>query len=220
MTKRTSPAFSASVGGPQLLPADQCHRVESPSLGEAFERWGHTHPYLAFLTQANSRKKRIAHPLCATEFDTSVEIDMVASGDVVATDIIFSGTLRINGEFRGNVCSAWGQSGILVIGETGSVNGNVQVTQLVCYGIVTGGIYARDSVTLHPKSRVTGDVRSDAVELLSGAVIQGRIRMKAGWNTAGLRDVAANDRVQFASTMSPTRYGRRSIAAKLNMKDG
>ena len=77
---------------------------------------------------------------------------MVASGDVVATDIIFSGTLRINGEFRGNVCSAWGQSGILVIGETGSVNGNVQVTQLVCYGIVTGGIYARETLNKYQTS--------------------------------------------------------------------
>ncbi len=188
MTKTNPARLPGSAGAPPSLFADPCQRVGPSSPAKAFE------------AQIKPAAERIADPLYALEIDAPVATSVVAAGAVFETDIIFSGSLRIDGEVRGNVCSTWGQSGVLVIGENGSVNGNIQVTRLVIYGTVTGGVYARDSVTLHPKSHVTGDVRSDAVELLSGAVIQGRLRMqKPGSDPARVRDAAANDRVQFPS---------------------
>ena len=118
---------------------------------------------------------------------------LIATGTVVAGDILFSGGLRIDGEVIGDVRARDGQPGTLVIGEKGRVHGNIEVTHLVINGLVTGRIEAKECIRLQSKARVNCDVEYAAAEIHPGAVIQGRLlqrqagaRIDASQEGAGL----------------------------------
>jgi cytoskeletal protein CcmA (bactofilin family) len=103
------------------------------------------------------------------------ESTLVSVGTVVAGDIFFSGNLRIDGVVRGDVRCLDGQRGILIVGERGSVDGDVEVDRAVVSGSVTGRIVAREVVSLFSKARVDGDVAYAALEIHAGALVQGRL---------------------------------------------
>ncbi|OHC72227.1 MAG: hypothetical protein A3H93_00505 [Rhodocyclales bacterium RIFCSPLOWO2_02_FULL_63_24] len=100
---------------------------------------------------------------------------LIGAGTVVAGDILFSGGLRIDGEVRGNVRSLDGQTGTLVIGEKGRVDGNIEVVRLIVNGLVTGRVDAKEFVRFQSKAQVNSDVEYAVAEIHSGAVIQGRL---------------------------------------------
>lgn len=109
-----------------------------------------------------------------TKHHNSTE-NLVGLGTVVVGDMFFSGGLRVDGQVRGNINALAGHSATLVIGEKGRVDGNVEVTHLVINGLVTGHVYATEVVELRSKAHVTCDVEYAAIEMHSGAVIQGRL---------------------------------------------
>lgn len=100
---------------------------------------------------------------------------LVGAGTLVSGDLLFSGGLRIDGEVRGNVRVAEGQSGTLVIGEQGSIEGHIEVDHLVVHGLVVGRVDARQSVTLHATARLKCDLTYARAEIHLGAMIQGRL---------------------------------------------
>ena len=99
---------------------------------------------------------------------------LIGAGTVVSGDIFFSGGLRIDGEVRGNVRSAGGQSGTFVIGERGRVDGDIEVARLIINGSVTGRVDASEFLKLQSKAHVNCDIDYATAEIHSGAVIQGR----------------------------------------------
>lgn len=103
---------------------------------------------------------------------------LIGAGTVLAGDIVFSGGLRIDGEVRGNVRSAEGRTGTLVIGERGRVEGDVDVARLVVNGLITGRVAAREFIKLQAKARVDCDVEYAVAEIHLGAVIQGRLLLR------------------------------------------
>lgn len=103
---------------------------------------------------------------------------LIAAGTIVAGDIFFTGGLRVDGEVRGNVRCPTGQPGTLVVGETGRVDGEVDVARLIVSGTVAGRIVAREFLRLQAKARVDCDVDYGAAEIHSGAVVQGRLTQR------------------------------------------
>ncbi len=100
---------------------------------------------------------------------------LIGAGTVVAGDVTFSGGLRIDGEVRGNVVSANGEPGTLVVSEQAKVDGEIRVSHVVVNGTVNGPLTANDYLELQPKARVVGDITYRALEMHVGAVIQGRL---------------------------------------------
>jgi cytoskeletal protein CcmA (bactofilin family) len=99
---------------------------------------------------------------------------LIGSGSTVVGDLVFAGGLRIDGIVRGAVrCVDGDKGGMLVISETGHVEGEVQASHLVVAGRITGPVHASELLELQPKARVNGDVRYKALEMHHGAIVDG-----------------------------------------------
>ena len=98
---------------------------------------------------------------------------LIGAGTTVRGDIEFKGGLRIDGQVHGNVATADGQAGTLVVSEHAKVEGEIRVSHIVINGTVEGPVSASDY--LQPKARVTGDVAYKTLEMHVGAVVQGRL---------------------------------------------
>lgn len=108
---------------------------------------------------------------------------LIGAGTVVEGNVTFSGGLRIDGEVRGNVSAADGQSGTLVVSEHARIDGEVNVSHLVVNGAINGPVHSDEFLELQPRARVTGDVLYSKIEMHLGAVVQGRLMHEAGANT-------------------------------------
>lgn len=100
---------------------------------------------------------------------------LIGAGTSVHGDIVFSGGLRVDGKVEGNVSTADGQAGTLVVSEHARIDGEIRVSHIVVNGTVNGPVAASDYLELQPKARVTGDVSYKTLEMHVGAVIQGRL---------------------------------------------
>ncbi|MEP7064122.1 MAG: polymer-forming cytoskeletal protein [Betaproteobacteria bacterium] len=100
---------------------------------------------------------------------------LIGAGTIVRGDLLFTGGLRVDGCVEGNVSTADGQAGTLVISEHARINGEVHVSHVVINGTVTGPVHATEYLELQPKARVVGDVAYRKLEMHMGAVIDGRL---------------------------------------------
>jgi len=82
------------------------------------------------------------------------------------------GLTRIDGEVIGNIKG----NGSLIIGERGSVKGDLSVEDVVVYGKVNGNIRAR-SLEIRASGRVDGDVQVQELMVEKGAMYNGKCSM-------------------------------------------
>jgi len=82
------------------------------------------------------------------------------------------GLTRIDGEVIGNIKG----NGSLIIGERGSVKGDLSVENVVVYGKVNGNIRAR-SLEIRASGRVDGDVQVQELMVEKGAMYNGKCSM-------------------------------------------
>ena len=100
---------------------------------------------------------------------------LIGAGTVVHGDVSFTGGLRIDGHVKGNVISADGEPGTLVVSEQARIDGEIRVSHVVINGTVNGPITVNDQLELQAKARVAGDVSYRTLEMHVGAVVQGRL---------------------------------------------
>ena len=100
---------------------------------------------------------------------------LIGAGATIEGNIIFSGGLRVDGRVRGDVISAEGKSGTLVLSEQAHIEGAIRVSHVVINGTVVGPVHAAEYVELQAKANVTGDVHYKTLEIQLGAVVQGRL---------------------------------------------
>jgi len=100
---------------------------------------------------------------------------LIGTGTTIEGNIIFTGGLRVDGHVRGNVSSADGRPGTLVLSEQAQIEGEIRVSHVVINGPVVGPVHAGEYVELQAKAIVTGDVHYKTLEMQLGAVVQGRL---------------------------------------------
>ena len=116
---------------------------------------------------------------------------LIGAGTSVRGDMVFSGGLRIDGTVHGAVhCVDGEKGGILVISETGLVEGEVRASHLVVAGRIKGPVTATELVELQPKARVNGDVRYRALEMHHGAIVEGTLAHDSGTAESPVRSGA------------------------------
>jgi cytoskeletal protein CcmA (bactofilin family) len=105
---------------------------------------------------------------------SSARIDtLIGQGTEIKGDLIFSGGLHVDGKIVGNVKAEEGSTAILILSEFGDIEGEVKVPNMVLNGKVTGDVYSSSRVELAPKSRVTGSVYYNLIEMAIGAEVNG-----------------------------------------------
>jgi cytoskeletal protein CcmA (bactofilin family) len=100
---------------------------------------------------------------------------LIGAGTTIEGNITFAGGLRVDGRVRGDVISADGKPGTLVLSEQAQIEGEIRVSHVVINGTVIGPVHAAEYVELQAKANVTGDVYYKTLEIQLGAVVQGRL---------------------------------------------
>jgi cytoskeletal protein CcmA (bactofilin family) len=100
---------------------------------------------------------------------------LIGAGTTIEGNITFTGGLRVDGRVRGDVISADGKPGTLVLSEHAQIEGEIRVSHVVINGTVIGPVHAGEYVELQAKANVTGDVYYKTLEIQLGAVVQGRL---------------------------------------------
>jgi len=93
---------------------------------------------------------------------------------VKGTIDVQDGTLRIDGDFEGNVnCPG----GTLVIGKGGMVKADINVSSAVVGGTVNGNIDAKEKIELQAGSRLEGDIKTRRLVIDEGVFFEGSCKM-------------------------------------------
>ena len=93
----------------------------------------------------------------------------------VRGDLDYQGGLHLDGQIVGNVRADDARDSSLAVSETGSIQGSVQVANVVLQGTVKGDIRARERLVLGATARVEGDVYYGVIEMTVGAQIIGKL---------------------------------------------
>lgn len=109
--------------------------------------------------------RRETSPIPTTNFSV-YDSHMTITGDV-ETD----GALRIDGRLEGSIHRA----DLIVVGEGASVVGDITAREVIVGGAVTGNIFAAQRTELLSSGIVAGDIRSAAILVQEGGVVQGRL---------------------------------------------
>jgi cytoskeletal protein CcmA (bactofilin family) len=90
-------------------------------------------------------------------------------------DLQFAGGLHLDGRIVGNVTAQPGTRSSLSVSESGTIEGAVEVPNVMLSGAVKGDIHARERLVLGPTARVEGSVFYGVIEMTLGAEIMGRL---------------------------------------------
>ena len=112
----------------------------------------------------NARKKK------TTKIDT-----LVGENTEVTGNLKFTGGLHIEGVVKGNISADADTNSVLSLSDQGSIEGEIHVPFNIIDGTVVGNVYSSEHVELESKSRITGDVYYNLLEISSGAQISGRL---------------------------------------------
>ncbi|RQD55518.1 MAG: polymer-forming cytoskeletal protein [Desulfonatronovibrio sp. MSAO_Bac4] len=86
----------------------------------------------------------------------------------------FKGTVRIDGDFEGEIES----DGTLIVGNEATVKGTVRVGQMVLSGKFDGILKAQVKVVLYKQANFLGKITTPALMIEEGAVVRGEINME------------------------------------------
>lgn len=104
---------------------------------------------------------------------------LIGAGTKISGSVSFVGGLRVDGEILGDVVATGDEASTLVISEPGHITGEIHVSHLVVNGTIDGPVHASEFMELQAKSRITGDVHYNRLEMHLGAVIEGRLIHKS-----------------------------------------
>jgi cytoskeletal protein CcmA (bactofilin family) len=90
-------------------------------------------------------------------------------------DIEFQGGLHLDGHVSGGARAAEAPDATLSVSATGSIEGPVDVPNVVLEGTVKGDIHATERVVLGATARVEGNVYYGVIEMTLGAQIMGKL---------------------------------------------
>jgi cytoskeletal protein CcmA (bactofilin family) len=105
-----------------------------------------------------------------TQIDTLIGKTARVQGDVE-----FQGGLHLDGHISGGVRSGEARDATLSVSATGSIEGPVDVANVMLDGTVKGDIHARERVVLGATARVEGNVYYGVIEMTLGAQIMGKL---------------------------------------------
>lgn len=97
----------------------------------------------------------------------------LGEGTQLKGELSLDGGVRVDGHLEGEII----RGEILIIGEHGQVNADIEVGLLQVRGQVQGNITARQRVELRGPSQVTGTIRTPCLMIWEGAFFSGKYEM-------------------------------------------
>jgi len=95
-------------------------------------------------------------------------------GVKITGELRFQNTLRIDGSFSGKITS----DDMLIIGDNGSVDGEIEVGTVSVTGLVKGKIRAKERIEIQKGGKVYADVSTPSLMVVEGGILQGNCEME------------------------------------------
>ncbi|MBN1181013.1 MAG: polymer-forming cytoskeletal protein [Bacteroidales bacterium] len=99
--------------------------------------------------------------------------NQILAGTAIKGDIISDGDIRIDGSLTGNLTT----KGKVVIGESGSIKGEINCKNSVVEGKVDGKFFVAELLSLKSTSQITGDIKTSRLAIEPGAKFTGNCNM-------------------------------------------
>ena len=113
-------------------------------------------------------------PNCDAMKKNDAEIKAYMGEDTIFNGLLnFTGTVRIDGKFEGQVTT----EDTLIIGETGRLMAEISAGTVICMGYVEGTVMASQKIEIHSTSKVVGNIKSPALYIELGGVLDGTCDM-------------------------------------------
>jgi len=122
-------------------------------------------------SQSDSLSIHRSHSLDMDEPET-----VLGEGISIKGEIQFQRFLRIDGTFEGSKISGEGK---LVVGPTGLVKSDVDLSEVIVEGTIEGGVTA-DRLELRGDAKVIGGVRARLMSVDEGATLCGQVEVSPG----------------------------------------
>ena len=97
----------------------------------------------------------------------------IDEGSEIEGKYTFSGTVMLNGKFRGEIST----TDTLIVSGRAVVNATVRAGTVVVNGELVGNVEATERVELKGHARVFGDVKAPVVVVEEGVLFEGHCRM-------------------------------------------
>jgi len=100
-------------------------------------------------------------------------ITILGKGSAFDGKLTFEGTVRIDGEFSGEIRT----QGTLIVGESAQITAQIEASTVCIEGQIKGDIRASTLVELQSTARVVGKLHCPSLEIQRGAVFDGQCVM-------------------------------------------
>ena len=100
---------------------------------------------------------------------------LIGENTQVIGDVKFFGRLHVDGKIKGNILAESDSSSVLSLSEQGVIEGEIHVPYNIIDGTVNGNVYSSEHIKLEARSRITGDIYYNLLEIPDGAQISGRL---------------------------------------------
>ena len=103
----------------------------------------------------------------------SDETTIISSGVRIEGKVTSTGNIRIDGEIQGDISS----KSNVIVGESGTVNGQIDADSITIAGKVSGSLKAKDKINLETKANFEGDLSTKILIVEAGAKFEGESKM-------------------------------------------
>lgn len=103
---------------------------------------------------------------------------LIAAGVEIEGDLVFTNGLRIDGQIKGQLSGRAGADGkpaLLVLSQTGRIEGSVSCGNALINGSIQGDIEVAQFIELQSGARITGTLRYRQLQIDVGAQVQGQL---------------------------------------------
>jgi cytoskeletal protein CcmA (bactofilin family) len=99
-----------------------------------------------------------------------------ASRNVLSSDVEIKGNIKFTGEltFEGKLDGEIQTEGVLNLGDTAVINGNIAAQTVVVRGKVNGNVTAKEKIEIKSKAELFGDIRSSKLVIEEGVTFVGK----------------------------------------------
>jgi cytoskeletal protein CcmA (bactofilin family) len=96
--------------------------------------------------------------------------------NVLSSDVEIKGNLKFSGEltFEGKIDGEVQTDGVLNLGDSAIVNGNINAQSVIVRGKVNGNIVAKEKIEIKTKAELFGDVRASKLAVEEGVTFVGK----------------------------------------------
>ena len=99
-----------------------------------------------------------------------------AAKNTLGSDVEIKGNLKFSGEltFDGKIDGEIQTDGVLNLGDSAVVNGNINAQNVVVRGKINGNINAKEKIDIKTKAELFGDIRASKLSVEEGVTFVGK----------------------------------------------